>query len=170
MVTGRPALLLAALLLGACGKAPNTEARAAPSFELQDLTGGRATLASFKGKVVVMDFWATWCGPCITEMPHYADFARKNSGRGVEVVGVVFESGDPQEIQEFVREHKIAYRQLLGNDATAEAFGANQGFPTTFVIDGQGVIRLKVLGSTPDKFERLQEAVDKALAGATSRS
>ena len=82
----------------------------------------------------------------------------------MEVVGVVFDSGEPQEIQDFVREHHLTYRQLLGTDDMAEAFGGNQGFPTTFVIDGQGLIRLTVLGSTPDKFERLQKAVDAALA------
>ena len=66
------------------------------------------------------------------------------------MIGVVFDSGEPQEIQDFVREHRIPYRQLLGNDEmTGDAFGANQGFPTTFVIDAEGMIRLKILGSPP---------------------
>ena len=154
----------AALLGGACGKAPTGSVRAAPSFDLPALDGGRATLANFKGKVVVLDFWATWCGPCIAELPEYRKFVEKNAARGVEVVGVVFESGEPKEIQDFVREHGVQYRQLLGTDEMAEAFGGNQGFPTTFVIDQQGLIRLTVLGATPDKFERLQKAVGDALA------
>lgn len=139
------------------------EAQAAPSFDLPALDGGRVTLASLKGKVVVLDFWATWCGPCLVEMPHYAEFVKKNQGRGVEVIGVVFASGEPQEIQDFVREHRISYRQLVGTDDVLDAFKAGSGFPTTFVVDAQGVIRLKMLGATPDKFERLQKAVDEAL-------
>jgi thiol-disulfide isomerase/thioredoxin len=157
-------LCAALLALSACGKPPTSAVRAAPSFDLADLNGGRASLASLKGKVVVLDFWATWCGPCLTELPDYVRFAEKNRARGVEVVGVVFDSGEPKEIQDFVREHRVTYRQLLGNDDMAEAFGGNQGFPTTFVIDASGVIRLTVLGSTQDKFERLQKAVDQALA------
>jgi thiol-disulfide isomerase/thioredoxin len=152
------------LILAGCGKAPTSVVRAAPPFELSDLNGGKASLASFKGKVVVMDFWATWCGPCLTELPDYVAFAEKNRARGVEVVGVVFDSGEPREVQDFVREHRVTYRQLLGTDDVAEAFGGNQGFPTTFVIDAEGRIRLTVLGSTPDKFDRLQKAVDQALA------
>src|SRR6186997_1862191 len=125
-----------ALLLAGCGKPPQgSDARPAPPFDLPAVDGGRVTLASLKGKVVVLDMWATWYGPCIAEMPEYAEFARKNQPKGVEVVGIVFASGEPQEISDFVREHRIPYKQLLGPDELLDSFGANSGFPTTFVID-----------------------------------
>ncbi|HET8647080.1 MAG TPA: TlpA disulfide reductase family protein [Vicinamibacteria bacterium] len=162
-----PAALLLLAALGGC-KAPTNAAaaRPAPAFELPDLKGGKATLDTFKGKVVVVDFWATWCGPCIEEMPHYAEFWSKNRGRGVEVVGIVVDSGEPSDIEDFVREHRIPYRQLLGNDAVVDAFGANQGLPTTFVIDGKGTIVRKMVGSSPGKFEKLQRDVDAALSAS----
>jgi thiol-disulfide isomerase/thioredoxin len=159
------AVVTVALLLARCGKAPQaSEARPAPPFDLPAVEGGRVTLASLKGKVVVLDMWATWCGPCIAEMPDYAEFARKNQPRGAEVVGIVFASGAPQEVQDFVREHRIPYQQLLGPDELLDAYGANSGFPTTFVIDARGMIRLKLIGAAPQKFEKLQKAVDEALA------
>jgi peroxiredoxin len=148
-----------------CGPAPrSSQVRPAPALELRDLNGGRLSLDSLKGKVVIVDFWATWCGPCIQEIPDYAEFWRKNQPRGVEVVGIVMDSGSPAEINDFVREYRIPYRQLLGDDTTGEAWGVNQGFPTTFVIDTKGMIRTKMLGSPPTKFQKLQEAVDAALA------
>ena len=151
-------------LLAACGMAPQTSgARSAPAFDLPSVDGGRVSLASLEGKVVVLDMWATWCGPCIAEMPEYAEFSRRNQPRGVEVVGIVFASGAPQEVQDFVREHRISYTQLLGPDELLDAYGANSGFPTTFVIDAAGMIRLKLIGAVPQKFEKLQKAVDEAL-------
>jgi peroxiredoxin len=159
------ALLPFALLAAACGAPPaSQQAKAAPAFALQDLNGGRTTLESLKGKVVIVDFWATWCGPCIEEIPQYTEFWRRNQPRGIEVIGVVMDSGSPQEINEFVREYQIPYRQLIGDDKTAESFGVNQGYPTTFVIDAKGLIRTKLLGSPPTKFQKLQEVVDAALA------
>jgi peroxiredoxin len=159
---------LAALGTAGCGRPPARAAavRPAPPFDLADLQGGKATLDTFKGKVVVLDFWATWCGPCIQEIPEYAEFWNKNRSRGVEVVGVVLDSGAPGEIQDFIREHRIPYRQLVGTDSMADAFGANQGLPTTFVIDGKGTIRQKMVGSAPGKFERLQREVDAALTSS----
>ena len=158
------AVLTIAATLAACGPARKVEVKAAPAFDLPDLNGGRTTLESLKGKVVVLDFWATWCGPCIQEIPEYATFWRKNQPRGIEVIGVVMDSGSAEEINDFVREFKIPYRQLIGDEKTGEAFGVSQGFPTTFVIDGKGMIRTKLLGSPPTKFEKLQELVDAALS------
>ena len=80
------------------------------------------------------------------------------------MVGVVVDSGEPQEIQDFIREYRIPYRQVLGNDEVQAQYGVNQGYPTTFVIDREGVIRWKGLGSPPAKFKKLQETVDAALA------
>jgi peroxiredoxin len=139
------ALVLGLALAVSCLSPPDEhgELGAAPGFELVDLGGGTLSLAELRGRVVVLDFWATSCGPCI-------------------------QSGEPAEIEQFVRTHRIPYRQLLGTDELLMDYEATIGFPMTFVIDARGQIRSRTLGSPPRKFERLQQTVDAALAEASA--
>lgn len=160
----RLALVAAALALGSCAAPSGGPLGPAPAFDLPALGGGTISLASLKGKVVVLDFWATWCGPCLKELPEYAQFWRKNRPRGVEVVGVVIDSGEPEEIRSFVQDEAIPYPQVLGDDKVALAYGATDALPTTFVISADGTLRRKLIGGGPGKFETLQKIVDEALA------
>jgi thiol-disulfide isomerase/thioredoxin len=158
-------VVLACFACFGCGKgAPAPTGRAA-AFELSDLGGGKVSLASLAGKVVILDFWATWCGPCIKEMPEYAEFYKKNKPRGVEVLGIILDSGEPQDVADFLREYRTPYRQLLGNEKVRNDYGSVEGFPTTFLVDAEGQIRLTILGASPGKFKKLQETVDALLDG-----
>jgi cytochrome c biogenesis protein CcmG, thiol:disulfide interchange protein DsbE len=155
---------LVLVLVGACRQGVPPPSGPAPQFELPDVAGGSLSLDSLKGKVVIVDFWATWCGPCIQEMPEYAEFYKKNRTRGVEVVGIVLDSGEPRDIADFLRDYRTPYRQLIGDPKVQADYGPLEGFPTTFVIDAQGKIRHKLLGARSDKFEQLQELADALLA------
>ena len=113
----------------------------APAFTLQTLNGGTLSLASLKGRPVVLNFWASWCVPCREEAPVLRDLSEKQTANGLAVVGVVFSDKNIKAVNSFVQEYALAYPSLLDPKLnTSIAYGVS-GVPETFFIDKQGVVR-----------------------------
>jgi thiol-disulfide isomerase/thioredoxin len=131
----------------------------APAWKLHDLDGKLVSSAEFKGKVLVVDFWATWCGPCRSELPSYVRLQDKYGKDGLVIIGMATNDEGPDVIREFVRAHGINYRILVGEEDVAAAFGGPegiQGIPTTFIIDRRGDIVDRKDGAMPEaEFEKL---------------
>ena len=138
-----------------------TARKTAPEFALKDSTGKVIHLADYKGKVVLLDFWATWCGPCNIEIPWFAEFERKYKVRGFEVVGISMDEDGWKVIQPFATEKSINYRILLGDDKTGDQYGGIEALPTTFVIDREGKIASVHVGLGGRK--EFQDAIEKVL-------
>jgi thiol-disulfide isomerase/thioredoxin len=123
-------------------------AAVAPAWDLKDLKGDSVKLSDFKGKVVILDFWATWCPPCRAEIPHFIGLQDKYGKEGLVIVGVSVDEGGPSVVSSFVKANKINYPIVLGNLEVAQLYDATNGIPTTFVIDRKGNIVAKHLGLT----------------------
>jgi thiol-disulfide isomerase/thioredoxin len=109
------------------------------------------SLAENKGKVVLVDLWATWCAPCIKELPHLQELSEKFSPDDFLMLGVVLESGEPQEIQAFIADKEIRYPQVLGEEGTKESFGPFLGYPTKYLIDREGRVVKRYFGMMGDE-------------------
>ncbi len=119
---------------------PDKERHDAPDFALKDPNGKVVHLSDYKGKVVLLDFWATWCGPCKIEIPWFADIQRKNKDRGFEVLGVSMDDEGWETVKPFLSDLGVNYRVVMGNDQTAQLYGGVDALPTTFLIDRAGKI------------------------------
>lgn len=126
---------------------PAAASGAAPAFTLPDLTGRGVSLADFKGKVVVLDFWATWCPPCRKEIPDFISIQNEFGARGVQVIGIALD--ELPKVQAFARANGMNYPVLMGNDAITAQYGGIEGIPTTFIIDRKGKIVDRFEGYRP---------------------
>ena len=143
------------------GSAPKLEVGdPAPAWTLADGEGREHSLAALRGKVVVLDFWATWCGPCKRAMPGLQSLHERFAERGLTVIGVsVRETGDPVE---YMREKGFSYLGLVKGDEIAPAYGVG-GIPHLFVIAKDGTIAFQTVGFSADLEQRIERVVEGLL-------
>jgi peroxiredoxin len=119
----------------------------APDFSLPDLTGQKLDLSSYRGKVVLLDFWATWCDPCREEIPHFVELQSKYGDRGLQIIGVSMDDG-PEPVRDFCQRFKMNYPVVMGNAKTGELYGGVLGLPIAFLIGRDGRISARHIGRT----------------------
>lgn len=137
----KPATPVAAVSLPPAGEIGSS----LPEFSITDVSGHTLSSRSMRGKVVLIDFWATWCQPCRKQMPAYQELLNRYGDRGLLVVGFAFDT-DPQAIASFAREIGVRYPLAVTTEALKQQFGGILGLPTTLIYDRQGVLRKKVIG------------------------
>jgi peroxiredoxin len=157
-------LTLAGVLVwtGCAKKARRSSAKPAPEFSLKDANGQTVRLADYRGKVVLLDFWATWCGPCKIEIPWFMEFEKEFKNQGFAVLGVSMDEDGWSAIKPYVQNMKMNYRVLLGNDAISTAYGGLDSLPTTLLIDREGGIASTHVGVSMGK-EEFKDAIVKLL-------
>ena len=121
--------------------------RPAPDFSLTDVAGHPLHLSDYRGKVVILDFWATWCEPCKQEIPHFIDLQSKYSAQGLQILGISMDDSEPP-VRDFQKQFKINYPLAVGSAKLADQYGGILGLPITFVIDRNGQIVARHIGAT----------------------
>jgi peroxiredoxin len=162
-------LLLAGLLLAAClaavahaaFAAESLVGKKAPEITRTDLNGGNLDLARFRGKVVLLDFWATWCAPCQVEMPTFVQWQREYGAQGLQVIGISMDD-DPASARRITTKFRLNYPVAMGDEKLGERYGGVLGLPLTYLIDRKGIVRARFQGETDLKI--IEEQLKALLA------
>jgi thiol-disulfide isomerase/thioredoxin len=125
---------------------PEKERKLAPDFNLKDVNGKPAKLSEYKGKVVLLNFWATWCGPCKAEIPWFIEFEKQYKDQGFAVLGVAMDDEGWDVVKPYIESKQINYRVVMGTDMVAQLYGGVDSLPSTFIIDRDGRVAAVHIG------------------------
>lgn len=131
---------------GPTAASANLKGQLAPDFTLQSLDGRSVRLSDFRGKAVLLNFWATWCQPCKIEMPWFVDLQKQYGPQGLQVLGVAMDDASPDDISKFAKNMGVNYPILIGKESVGDAYGGVQFLPATFYIARDGKVIDKVFG------------------------
>lgn len=149
------AVLTATVLAALSSVALGQDKIAAPQLELKDIEGRVLRLSDYRGKVVLLNFWATWCAPCRAEMPDLVKWHREYRRRGLQVIGVTYPPEELAEVRKFIKSIKVNYPIALGEKQTKAMFDEGETIPISVVIDKRGMIREVIQGIIfPEEFEQ----------------
>ncbi len=147
-------LLTGLMLLTGCLAAGQNESKKAPDFSLQDVKDNTIRLSDYTGKVVILNFFATWCPPCREEIPDFIDIVNTTDKERFVIIGISVEKGDAGTVKRFAAENRINYPVLIDDGFVSKTYGFINSVPTTFIIDRNGNITEKIIGSrTKTEFE-----------------
>lgn len=162
---GKSAVLALACLLAAVANAQSAEStllqKPAPPFVGRDLSGKTVSLRTYRGKVVLLNFWATWCAPCQQELPQFAAWQRKYGTEGLQVIAVSMDD-DAAPVRALVRKLGLGFPVTMGNAALGRRYRGVLGLPVTFLIARDGTVRKRFEGETP--IAEMENKVEQMLA------
>ena len=151
------------------GSSPQlTQSSLAPDFSLESLDGRSLRLSDLRGKAVLLNFWATWCGPCKIEMPWFVDLQKQYGSQGLQIVGVAMDDASKEDIGKFAKDMGVNYPILIGKESVGDQYGGVPALPESFLISRDGKIVDKIIGLR-GKAE-IEDAVKKTLETQPART
>lgn len=167
VILGLAGLAIIWLIFHPHSKRPVALGDSAPNFSLPRLPSGNLSLADYRGKVVVLNFWATWCPPCVEETPSLENFAARMQPRGVAVLGVSVDE-DSNALQDFIAAYHLTYPVARNPDRSIPARYGTYKFPETYIIDRSGRVADKIIGATDWNDPRMITFVENLAGGAAA--